>query len=65
MDFVGAELDELFGPSRKHIHERKEWVAVAKIDYYEAGDGPIDLDSGKVQLNAPAQPTDQVPTDQR
>jgi len=47
---VSAELDALFGPSRKHIHERKEWVAVAKIDDRESGDGPIDLDSGVVQL---------------
>jgi len=40
----------LFGPSRKHIHERKEWVAVAKLDDRESGDGPIDLESGVVQL---------------
>jgi hypothetical protein len=49
---VSVELDTLFGPSRKHVHERKEWVAVAKIDDHEsAGDGPIDLDSGVVQLD--------------
>lgn len=53
---MSAELDALFGPSRKHVHERKEWVAVAKIDDHESGAGPIDLDSGKVQFNfsAPA-----------
>jgi hypothetical protein len=49
-DLVSVELDALFGPSRKHVHERKEWVAVAKIDDREAGDGPIDLDSGVVRL---------------
>jgi hypothetical protein len=49
-DIVSAELDALFGPSRKHIHERKEWVAVAKVDDHEAGAGPIDLDSGVVRL---------------
>lgn len=51
-DLVSAELDALFGPSRKHIHERKEWVAVAKVDDHEAGAGPIDLDSGVVQLRS-------------
>lgn len=41
----------MFGPSKKHVHEYKEWVAVAKMDDREAGgDGPIDLDSGVVQL---------------
>lgn len=55
LDFVSAEVDELFGPSRKHIHERKEWVAVAKVDDHEAGAGPIDLDSGVVQLNIPSE----------
>lgn len=52
---MSAEVDELFGPSRKHIHERKEWVAVAKVDDHEAGAGPIDLDSGVVQLNLPSE----------
>ncbi|HKN98035.1 MAG TPA: hypothetical protein VJX10_13020 [Pseudonocardiaceae bacterium] len=58
-DMVSAELDALFGPSRKHIHERKEWVAVAKVDDHEAGAGPIDLDSGVVQLRGAraAEPT--------
>jgi hypothetical protein len=51
-EMVSAELDALFGPSRKHIHERKEWVAVAKVDDHEAGAGPIDLDSGIVQLRS-------------
>lgn len=55
VDLVSAEIDELFGPSRKHIHERKEWVAVAKIDDHESagGTGPIDLDSGIVRLPRP------------
>jgi hypothetical protein len=53
VELIGVELDSLFGPSRKHIHERKEWVAVAKIDDREAGAGPIDLESGIVQLNLP------------
>ena len=48
-----VEIDELFGPSRKHIHERKEWVAVAKVDDHESGAGPIDLDSGVIQLRSP------------
>jgi hypothetical protein len=53
VELIGVELDSLFGPSRKHIHERKEWVAVAKIDDREAGAGPIDLESGIVRLNLP------------
>jgi hypothetical protein len=57
IDFVSAEVDELFGPSRKHIHERKEWVAVAKIDDHQAGAGPIDLDSGVVLLPMPTEPS--------
>jgi hypothetical protein len=50
---VSVELDTLFGPSRKHVHERKEWVAVAKVDDHESGAGPIDLESGVVQLPVP------------
>jgi len=55
---VSAELDALFGPSRKHVHERKEWVAVAKVDDHESGAGPIDLDSGVVtlRLNGDSEP---------
>ena len=49
-----AELDVFFAPSAKHVHDRKEWVAVAKIDDYESGAGPIDLDGeSPVQLRAP------------
>ncbi|WP_433201984.1 hypothetical protein ACQP1G_11355 [Nocardia sp. CA-107356] len=51
-DPAGAEVDEIFGPSRKHIHERKEWVAVAKLDDRESGDDPlVDLDSGVARLS--------------
>ncbi|HEX3787835.1 MAG TPA: DUF6191 domain-containing protein [Pseudonocardiaceae bacterium] len=57
-EMVSAELDTLFGPSRKHVHERKEWVAVAKIDDHESGAGPIDLDSGVVRLPWPAAETE-------
>ncbi|WP_378732581.1 hypothetical protein [Nocardia brasiliensis] len=54
---IGAEVDEIFGPSRKHIHERKEWVAVAKVDDRESGDGPlIDLNSGVAILSGAGQP---------
>jgi hypothetical protein len=54
-DRVGAEVDEIFGPSRKHIHERKEWVAVAKSDDRESGDGPlVDLDAGVAELRPQA-----------
>ncbi|WP_433732957.1 hypothetical protein ACQP0C_11710 [Nocardia sp. CA-129566] len=50
-DPVGAEVDEIFGRARKHIHERREWVAVAKVDDRESGDDPlVDLDSGVVTL---------------
>lgn len=49
-DAVSAELDVLFAPSRKHVHERKEWVAVAKVDDRQSGDGPIDLEAGVVEL---------------
>lgn len=49
--FAG-ELDMLFGPARRHVNERREWVAVAKIDDREAGAGPIDLTSGKVSLGS-------------
>jgi hypothetical protein len=52
-DPAGAEVDEIFGPSRKHIHERKEWVAVAKLDDRVSGDDPlVDLDAGTVTLPA-------------
>jgi hypothetical protein len=47
--FVG-ELDSLFTPSRKQIHERKEWVAVAKMDDREAAGGAADLDKGTIEL---------------
>jgi len=47
---LAGELDMLFGPARRHVNERREWVAVAKIDDREAGAGPIDLTSGKVSL---------------
>ncbi len=47
---ISVELDVLFGPSRKHVHERREWVAIAKVDDHESGAGPIDLDSGVVQV---------------
>ncbi len=51
---MGAEVDEIFGPSRKHVHERKEWVAIAKVDDRLSGDDPlVDLDSGTVTLPGP------------
>ncbi|MEU2251813.1 hypothetical protein [Nocardia xishanensis] len=64
---VGAEVDEIFGPARKHIHERKEWVAVAKLDDRQAGDEPlIDLEAGVVRLPAPARdPTTPKPMRER
>lgn len=50
-DPIGAEVDEIFSPARKHIHERKEWVAVAKSDDRESGDDPlVDLNSGVATL---------------
>ncbi|HWE89222.1 MAG TPA: DUF6191 domain-containing protein [Pseudonocardiaceae bacterium] len=61
-DFVSAELDALFSPSRKHVHERKEWVAVAKMDDHESGAGPIDLESGVVRLRRdPEESVDETP----
>ncbi|RBO96728.1 hypothetical protein DFR74_101744 [Nocardia puris] len=52
-DPVGAEVDEIFGPSRRHIHEHKEWIAVAKLDDRISGDDPlVDLESGTVTLPA-------------
>ncbi|MCC3311964.1 hypothetical protein [Nocardia africana] len=58
----GAEIDELFGPSRKHIHERKEWVAIAKVDDRLAGDDPIvDLPAGTVTLSPTGQAADEIP----
>lgn len=61
---ISVELDALFGPSRKHVHERKEWVAVAKVDDHESGAGPIDLDSGVVQVrfdtDQPAEPSSEA-----
>ncbi|HWC83515.1 MAG TPA: DUF6191 domain-containing protein [Pseudonocardiaceae bacterium] len=60
VEMVSAEIDELFGPSKKHVYERKEWVAVAKVDDHEqagsGGKGPIDLDSGIVHLPRPVGP---------
>ncbi len=48
---MSSGLDELFGPSRKHIRERMEWVAVAKVDDRVSGDDPIvDLGTGTVTL---------------
>jgi hypothetical protein len=50
---VGVGLDELFGPSRKHVHERREWVAIAKVDDRISGDDPIvNLRSGVVTVRA-------------
>ncbi|RJO74913.1 hypothetical protein D5S18_15985 [Nocardia panacis] len=50
-DPVGAEVDEIFGPSRKHVHERKEWVAIAKLDDRQSGGDPvIDLNAGTVRM---------------
>ncbi|OXR47506.1 hypothetical protein B7C42_00631 [Nocardia cerradoensis] len=58
----GAEIDELFGPSRKHVHERKEWVAIAKVDDRLAGDDPIvDLPSGTVTLSPTRRTAREVP----
>lgn len=48
---MGAGLDEIFGPARKHVRERMEWVAVAKIDDRVSGDDPIvDLGTGTVTM---------------
>ena len=48
---MGAGLDEIFGPARKHVRERMEWVAVAKIDDLVSGDDPIvDLGTGTVTM---------------
>lgn len=50
---ISGEIDMLFAPGRKHVRERKEWVAVAKKDDRESGSGgpgPIDLDTGVVEL---------------
>ncbi|MGK8523443.1 hypothetical protein ACRS6B_18660 [Nocardia asteroides] len=50
---MGAEVDEIFGPSREHVQEGEEWVAIAKIDDRISGDDPlVDLDSGTVTLPA-------------
>jgi hypothetical protein len=53
---MSVELDALFGPSKKHVHEYKEWVAVAKMDDHESGAGPIDLDSGVVEMRTQPDP---------
>lgn len=58
----GAEIDELFGPSRRHIHERKEWVAIAKVDDRLAGDDPIvDLPAGTVTLSLTRRTAQDIP----
>ncbi|PSR61021.1 hypothetical protein C8259_20915 [Nocardia nova] len=58
----GAEIDELFGPSRRHIHERKEWVAIAKVDDRLAGDDPIvDLPAGTVTLSLTRRTAHDIP----
>lgn len=54
---LSIELDALFGPSKKHVHEYKEWVAVAKMDDHESGAGPIDLESGVVEMRTQPDPT--------
>lgn len=46
-------MDEIFGPARKHIHEHKDWIAVAELDDRESGDDPlVDLESGTVVLSS-------------
>jgi hypothetical protein len=45
-----GEIDGLFGPSRRHIHEYKEWVAVRREDDHESGTGPADLAGGRIEL---------------
>lgn len=50
---LSGELDALFSPGVKHVQQRKEWVAVAKKDDRESGaggQGPIDLETGVVEL---------------
>lgn len=50
---ISGELDTLFSPGVKHVQQRKEWVAVAKKDDRESGaggQGPIDLETGVVEL---------------
>ncbi|MCX4094072.1 hypothetical protein [Nocardia sp. alder85J] len=56
----GADVLEIFGPSRKHVHERKEWVAVAKADDRISGDEPVvDLTTGVATM--PARPAPAPP----
>jgi hypothetical protein len=50
VEATAGEIDALFGPSRRHIHEYKEWVAVRRQDDHESGDGPADLDGGRIEL---------------
>lgn len=61
----GAEIDALFGPSRKHVHERNEWIAVAKVDDRLSGDDPVvDLPAGTVTLAQHRQPDAGEPSEQ-
>ncbi|MBO0840236.1 MAG: hypothetical protein J2O49_05405 [Sciscionella sp.] len=62
---LSVDLDELFGPGRKHIREYTEWVAVAKMDDREDGSGPLDLDRGVITLPAEQQPTAQQSAEQQ
>lgn len=45
-----GEVDVLFGPSRRHIREYKEWVAVRSEENHSSGAGPADLDAGRIEL---------------
>jgi hypothetical protein len=50
-----GEIDGVFGPSRRHIHEYKEWVAVRRVDDHESGTGPADLAGGTIELRKSSQ----------
>ncbi|MFC5721230.1 DUF6191 domain-containing protein [Streptomyces gamaensis] len=45
-------LEEVFAPGRKHTHEERNRLELSRDDTGDAdpGQGPIDLDSGRVVI---------------
>ncbi|MFJ4922565.1 DUF6191 domain-containing protein [Streptomyces sp. NPDC088725] len=49
-------IEQIFAPGRKHHHEEKKRLDLARVDVNanDPGYGPIDLTSGKVTIRVPS-----------
>ncbi|MCP2257870.1 hypothetical protein LX15_001556 [Streptoalloteichus tenebrarius] len=47
-------LGEMFEPASRFLRDQREWVQFHRREQKEAGDGPLDLDSGVVRLARPS-----------